>query len=141
MTVTINGSTGITTPGLTNSGSTSTAGLTLSSGSITYPNADTQAVGPFAGPGSNQSWSNVTGSRSAGTTYTNSTGRPIQVAILSNQTTNSQFKFYINSTLVWDQFSSTIYGDNVSCNFTIPASATYSLTVPYGAIQYWMELR
>lgn len=141
MAVTINGSTGITTPGLTNSGSTSTAGLTLSSGSITYPNADTQAVGPFAGPGSNQSWSNVTGSRSAGTTYTNSTGRPIQVAILSNQTTNSQFQFYINGTLVWNQFSSTIYGDNVSCNFTIPSSATYSLTVPYGAIQYWMELR
>jgi hypothetical protein len=91
--------------------------------------------------GVNQTWTNVTSSRSAATTYTNSTGKPIQVAILSNQTTNSQFQFRINGTLVWDQFSSTIYGDNVSCNFIIPNGATYSLTVPYGAIQYWMELR
>jgi hypothetical protein len=91
--------------------------------------------------GVGQSWSNVTGSRSAGTTYTNSTGKPIQVAILSNQGTNTQFQFSINGTLVWNQFSSTIYGDNVSCNFIIPNGATYSLTVPYGTIQYWMELR
>jgi hypothetical protein len=91
--------------------------------------------------GVNQAWANVTSSRSATTTYTNSTGKPIQVAILSNQTTNSQFQFRINGTLVWDQFSSTIYGDNVSCNFIIPNGATYSLTVPYGAIQCWMELR
>jgi len=91
--------------------------------------------------GVGQTWQNVTGSRSAGTTYTNSTGRPIQVAILSAQGTNQQFQFYINGTLVWDQYSSTIYGDNVSCNFILPASDTYRLVVPYGSIQTWMELR
>ncbi len=112
-------------------------GSQLVAGSVTLTQLATSAQG--IGPG--QTWQNLTGSRSAGTTYTNSTGRSIQVAILSAQGTNQQFQFSINGTLVWDQNSSTIYGDNVSANFIIPPSVTYSLAVPIGSIQYWMELR
>ena len=112
-------------------------GSQLVAASVTLTQLATSAQGIGAG----QTWQNVTSSRSAGTTYTNSTGRSIQVAILSAQGTNQQFQFYIDGTLVWNQYSSTIYGDNVTANFILPPSATYSLTVPYGSIQYWMELR
>jgi hypothetical protein len=100
-----------------------------------------QALSAMSSFGYGQTWQNVTASRVVGTTYYNTTGKPIQVAILSTSTTNSRFQFSINGTLVWDQFSSTIYGDNVSCNFVIPAGNNYSLAVPNGAVQYWMELR
>jgi hypothetical protein len=106
---------------------------------LTFNNGSAQDVGGL-GTG-DQTWQNVTSTRSASTTYTNSTGKPIQVAVLSASGTNQQFQFFINGALVWNQFSSTIYGDNVSCNFTIPNGSVYSLTVPFGSIQYWMELR
>ena len=48
MTITINGTTGITTPGLTNSGSLSTAGLTLSSGSISFADSSTLPSATFS---------------------------------------------------------------------------------------------
>ena len=38
------------------------------------------------GLGVNQTWQNVTGSRVQGTTYTNSTGKPIMVSIISAPT-------------------------------------------------------
>ena len=100
-----------------------------------------QALSAMSSLGYGQTWQNVTASRAAATTYYNTTGRPIQVAILSATGTNQQFQFYINGTLVWNQNASTIYGDSVSCNFIIPPSITYSLTVVTGSIQYWMELR
>jgi hypothetical protein len=152
MTTAISGSSGITfpaggtgNPAGTVVGTSDTQTLTnktingsqLVAGSVT----NTQIATSSQSIGSGQTWTNVTASRSAGTTYTNSTGRSIQVAILSAQGTNQQFQFYIDSTLVWNQYSSTIYGDNVSANFILPPSATYSLTVPYGSIQFWMELR
>jgi hypothetical protein len=112
-------------------------GSQLVAASVTLTQLATSAQGIGAG----QTWQNVTASRSAGVTYTNSTGRSIQVAILSAQGTNQNFQFSINGTLVWNQNSSTIYGDNVSCNFILPPSDTYSLAVPIGSIQYWMELR
>lgn len=48
MPVTISGTSGITTPGLTNSGSTSTAGLALSSGSISFVDSSTLPSATFS---------------------------------------------------------------------------------------------
>lgn len=145
MPVVINGSTGITTPGMTNSGSTSTAGLTLSSGSITFPNADTQAVGPIGGTGSNQTWTSVTGSRAFGTTYTNSTGRPIMVSVSGSNNTNASWAIITPTVggVTLPDARGIVNQSYATLSFIVPAGATYVITNSGTAValQAWVELR
>ena len=151
MAVVINGSTGITTPGLTNSGSTSTvgltntgststAGLTLSSGTLTFPNSDTQAVGPIGGSGSNQTWQNVTASRALSTTYTNSTGRPIFVIVGPAGNINQTITFTVSGVNAYSMPGSGS-GIGMPAAVVVPAGATYSCTFSNGSLSLWTELR
>ena len=90
--------------------------------------------------GVGQTWQSVT--RTAGTTYTNSTGKPIQVAI-SCTGTQSQ-----NATLVVGGVSVMRTGVGASnvgwlgnVSGIVPAGTTYYLTVSGAAISFWSELR
>ena len=62
MTVTINGSTGVD----------------IGAGNLTFPDDTTQSTSPI---GVDQTWQDVTASRAAGVSYTNSTGKPIQIFV------------------------------------------------------------
>lgn len=90
--------------------------------------------------GIGQTWTNVrlVPGRVAGTTYTNNTGRPIQVAV-SVSTGNGGSNFYINGTIVATQG-----GDLNNTNtyfFIIPNGNTYKLDNVAGGIAQWWELR
>lgn len=88
--------------------------------------------------GQGQTWQDVTASRSVGTTYTNSTGRPIAIFINFTDvgTTGNMIIDGLNFGLL----------DNGSTSrqqiggIVIPASSTYSIT-GVATVNKWMELR
>lgn len=86
--------------------------------------------------GVGQTWQDVTASRAAGVTYTNNTGRPIQVMItvtVSTQTSN----FSINGTVV-ATIANNGYIDYAPFSAIIPNGSTYSVSL---GIFRWWELR
>lgn len=115
------------------------------SNGLTFPDASTQAnsVSVSGIGGSAQSWQNVGSSpgRSYGTTYTNSTGRPIMVAIQDSVTGGSGCSITINGTSVTGQsFSaSAAGGGGLSTYAIIPNNATYSASG--NSPTRWFELR
>jgi hypothetical protein len=128
---------------------------TLSSPTLTSPdlgtpsavvltNASGTANSLNAGIGVNQSWQ--TPSRSAGTLYTNNTGKPIQVCIILNATApgGQDFggEFYVNGVLIAKQVN---YGTNAGYKTTltaiVPAGSTYQMNFTRNAsIDSWREL-
>lgn len=92
------------------------------------------STAPVLGVG--QTWQDVTGSRVAGTTYTNSIGRPITVCVTS--TGSSAFVFQVNGVAVG---TASYAAGNLNCaTIIVPNGATYSLTAG-SAFSRWMELR
>ena len=91
--------------------------------------------------GVGQTWQNMFASRAAGTTYTNTTGRPIQIVVGATSTVQFViFEMEINGL-------STLFGRSVfngsssfaSITATIPHNTTYRLVT--GNINTWIELR
>lgn len=111
--------------------------------SVNPSNAATIAQSTDLGVG--QSWQNVTGSRSLGETYTNNTGRPIQLSVLFNDTNNASpnVTVIIGGVTVLDTIYDT--GSNFGIlliNHIIPVGATYRINGTNGAnIKTWAELR
>lgn len=95
-----------------------------------------------------QTWQDVSASRSTGVVYTNSTDRPIQVAITVNSPTDNtaQLEFNINGSLFSKQLSrdATLESPTnaVFVTATIPPGDTYELvSVSGGDAILWWELR
>ena len=89
----------------------------------------------FSFGGSQQSWQNVTGSRSLSTTYTNSTSLPIYVSIYCQYQACTG---YVNGNPVAISNNSAAL-TNSSIWFIVPAGATYQVTGT--ALNNWFELR
>ena len=88
-----------------------------------------------------QSWSDVSGSRSANTTYTNSTGKPIQVNVWGGGGNGLVVSLTVGSVLVG------VVGGNgdvaqhkVIVSAIVPAGATY-IAQNNGNSLGWAELR
>jgi hypothetical protein len=99
-----------------------------------------------AGVGDGQTWQNVTGSRALATTYTNSTGKPIQVSVNGfGSPSGGTFDFYINGTVVSTSGTTSLASGSsyVSFNLIIPNGNTYSCSVASGSssLVSWFELR
>jgi hypothetical protein len=114
-----------------------TQGATVQDGSITVSKLATAAQSV----GTNQTWQTVTSSRTAGTTYTNSSGRPIMVAasiVASSGAPN--YQCYVDSTLIME--GSMPYDKN-NVSFIVPNGSTYKIDCPSGhaSISLWTELR
>ena len=135
MATTISGDAGITFPDATTQA--------VSATSLGYQNAaEVTAVVNNLSLGIGQTWQVVT--RVAGTTYTNTTGKPIMVSVLSSTSpsnaqsilltiggiTVSQGFLAISS----QQFVSTVCG-------IVPNGSTYVVTVSATTISTWSELR
>jgi hypothetical protein len=148
-----NGGTGVTTS--TGSGntvlSTSPTLVTPALGTpsaVVLTNATGTANSLNAGIGVNQTWTDVTSSRAYGTTYTNSTGKPISVSVSGTASGNGSFVHiaYVNSNEIAYQ---TTYAANAgyrhSVFFIVPNSATYSVTgiggISATTLYLWSELR
>jgi hypothetical protein len=97
------------------------------------------------GLGIGQAWQNVAASRATGTTYTNSTGRPIQLAIaVAINTASAWINLIIDGSAVTRSAGTYAIGAGVEINgVVIPAGSAYSVTVSAGVatIQNWFELR
>lgn len=96
--------------------------------------------------GVNQTWQNLTASRVVGATYTNTTGKPILVAITTNAAMNTNNNiFNINGVAMAQTGLSSGSNIDVYGNFymIVPANATYSVTGwnNGGTLTYWSELR
>lgn len=88
---------------------------------------------------SGQAWSDVTGSRAGGTTYTNSTGKPIAVFIQgSNQPSNGNSTIYVNGVAIGGLNN---YGTSGGCMFIVPTGGTYSISFSGSSLLRWSELR
>jgi hypothetical protein len=100
-----------------------------------------QALAAMSSLGYGQTWQNVTASRTWGTTYYNTTGKPIFV-MASNTATSSGTSCYI--TINGTQFmNGQMNSLNVGgmCFYIVPAGNSYTHTFTYGTSVYWSELR
>ena len=96
------------------------------------------AVAASPGLGVGQTWQDVTGSRTSGVAYTNSTGRPIQVTVNVNDSGGGAWNFVLNgTTLSWDDMG----GSTDFASFVIPNGNTYQVNRGAHTIAKWMELR
>lgn len=89
--------------------------------------------------GNSQSYQNVTGSRSSGATYTNSTGKPIWVWYSATSATGgATTTAYVDGNLacytLMDLYPRAFAG------FVVPIGSTYSINCG-GNLAYWLELR
>jgi hypothetical protein len=135
--------TGLTTPlsraqGGTGLSAAGTAGNILTSNGTNWTSAAPAAIGV------GQTWQNVTGSRAAGTTYTNSTGKPIQIIIsaLANDANTWYTYVYVDGVQVVFAYGGGGAGSYyyLPSSVIVPAGSTYSVT-NVGGIYIWAELR
>ena len=95
--------------------------------------------------GNSQTWSDVTGSRALGSTYTNSTGKPISVNVYVDSGAVSSTFIYatINGVGAFPIGLNTNSGGGVGtiANVIVPIDATYIITASNGSLSSWYELR
>ena len=87
--------------------------------------------------GVGQTWQNVTASRAANTTYTNTTGRPIQVSVVLNQN-NISGSISVDGGIIESSTMVTGYSNPASVSAIVPNGSTYSVNVTFSR---WSELR
>jgi hypothetical protein len=92
-----------------------------------------QALTAMGSIGYGQTWQDVSGSRIGGTTYYNTTGKPIMVNLISYY--NASIVSYVNSVQV-GQSANASYGYS-TVTFIVPPGSSYSGT----ANILWLELR
>jgi hypothetical protein len=93
--------------------------------------------------GVNQTWQDVESSRALGTTYTNTTGRPIMISVTCSGINAAAVyvRMFVNGVNIGIGGT---YGQSAYCNCTwiVPAGATYSATnFSNATLQTWFELR
>lgn len=99
----------------------------------------------FAGVGSGQTWQDVAGSRVVGTSYQNTTGRPIMVALTaSNTSLNSNIQVSADNSS-WITVGRSVGVSSGGQNaFIVPSTWYYRVQAPGGGtttIGSWAELR
>ncbi|MFU6375141.1 hypothetical protein ACM792_08140 [Metapseudomonas otitidis] len=96
------------------------------------------------GFGYNQAWQDVKSSRSLATTYTNSTGRAICVAVQAQMSSiNGRLSFSINGAVYGESGQAYAATALVSIFAVVPSGATYSISAVSSAstVTYWGEMR
>lgn len=95
-----------------------------------------EALAALSSIGYGQTWQNVTGSRSGGTTYYNTTGKPIVVAARSSN--SGAYLAYVNSVQVAYGYANSYA--HYSISFVVPPGASYQCASPF-TTDFWSELR
>ena len=119
----------------------STANNVLTSTGTTWASSTNLAIGV------GQTWQDVTASRSAGTTYTNSTGKPIIVNVYGNGTSGSSRSAYLvvgGVVVAASIFSNTSGGSGASATLSaiVPAGTSYVVNAGGSwSLENWAELR
>jgi hypothetical protein len=91
--------------------------------------------------GVGQTWQDVTASRSASTTYTNNTGKPIYVSVI-NSAADGGIAITVDGTIRARNGQSAGSGDDWhSVSSVVPDGSTYSITTYVSSSLSWHELR
>ena len=101
-----------------------------------------QALTALSSLGYGQTWQDVTGSRTSGTTYTNSTGKPIVFNVTGAAGALSSGVTLVVAGVTVCSWSSSdpVNGSTIGASAVVPSGATYSATT-VGALSRWTELR
>lgn len=102
-----------------------------------------QALAALSSFGIGQTWQDVTGSRALGTTYYNTTGRPIMVSISINSSANGGAALTVGGTLVGGT-TQTSGGVGSAVCVVVPPGASYVGSFPNGGsvtLTQWREMR
>jgi hypothetical protein len=129
--------------------STATSAVVFATGDsvtfVNYSGAGWMIASAPGGIGYGQTWQNVTGSRALGTTYYNTTGKPVTVSIgnLSAAGGNNYWSITVNATVVGYTSASIAASSPLGGIFIVPTGASYSVASVSGstALGYWFELR
>ena len=133
--------TGLTTPlsraqGGTGLSAAGTSGYVLTSDGTNW----TSALNPTIGVG--QTWTDVTASRAGGTTYTNSTTKPISVLIVGTFSSGTGVvSVSVGGVLAGQSQYVSNSGWLVVCTTIVPPSSTYVATFTGSTKTSWYELR
>lgn len=124
---------------------TATAG-TWATAPSTIQGVGGEALTAMSSLGYGQTWQVVTGSRALSTTYYNTTGRPIQLAVAGYSSSASQSaQAVVNGTSVITSYSQTNGTGGVfrglSVQTIIPPNASYQVQISSGTLDNWAELR
>lgn len=95
-------------------------------------------LGGIGNPG--WKWRDLTASRSASTTYTNSTGRPIHLSVFTGTAASEQINLTVDGVKIMET-GVTATGAVVNLSAIIPAGSSYSVGLVAGSISKWFELR
>jgi len=100
-----------------------------------------QALAAMSSLGYGQTWQDVTASRVLGTTYFNTTGKPIFIKASSTGTTSSAITIVVGGVTMpqWTVNSASLAIANDSS--IVPPGASYSITMTTGTLNKWVELR
>lgn len=100
---------------------------------------NTGAFRGLGGVGIEQSWSNQTASRAGGTSYQNTTNRPIMVAVYSSDGNDVQAQVSTNNSS-WINLAHMNNGQRMNFSFIVPPGHYYRFTGGFSDV-YWAELR
>jgi len=140
-------------PVVTTTGTQTLSNKTLASDTIGTTQADgdnstklaTTAYVQNMGVGLSQTWQDVTASRALGTTYTNSTGKPIMVSVNAvGSPNNGSMYMTVNGVILGYQGVNAVASAVMYATMTaiVPPGATYSATSYIGgSLSVWAELR
>lgn len=97
-------------------------------------NADLKEIGV------GQTWQDVTGSRTAGVTYTNTTGKPIGISLVTYGHSGSYSEIEVDGMIVTRQLYYSGSTEYKALNVIVPNGSTYRLSQSV-TIYLWSELR
>ena len=103
-----------------------------------------QALTSMSSLGYGQTWQAVTGSRVSGTTYYNTTGKPIMVCVSTDSSTSNGQSLTLviaGVTVINAYFALSTNQSILNCTGIIPPGASYSATAASTSIGNWTELR
>ena len=132
------GTTTLTLPATSGTVLTTTGGVAPStSGNVLTSNGTTWTSAAASGVGVGQTWTvfTVGTTRISGTTYTNSTGKPITILLQFNESSAATLTVNGATAIAFAGFAYV-----ATMTAIIPTGATYSFTAPSG-IYAWAELR
>ena len=92
--------------------------------------------------GVGQTWQDMRSVRALNQTYTNTTGKPIEISVKVSGQQNANYyahQLFVNSREVC--FEQTRDGAGCTVAAIIPPGETYNVTSPLGALGFWRELR
>ena len=111
--------------------------LTAAQGKVLKDLADTKLTTTSAF-GVEQTWTDLTGSRTLGTTYTNSTGKSIYVSVRAGMTAGAGMTATVSGLQVCEGFAQNS-GSQAWAGFIVPNGSTYSVSA--SSLNTWSEMR